>query len=272
MIVATANTIKRAVFSVYLLYFHRFPLPLGKGFLTRVVRRFGLARYRIDGAVFELNPCAWIDRLLISGETHDPFVRQIMAERLRDGGVFVDIGANIGVFTLVAARVPGVFVYAFEPSPRELKRLYKNLAANDITNVVVSPIALGRKSESLNLSLGGDLNPGTNSFVPASNGEHALETALCRCEPFDTLFPVGMIPQIRVVKMDVEGYEMSVLQGMTAAIEHMTRVVFLVEVTRSFLQRAGSSAEELYSFFQTRGFTPKNGIQGCDQWDEAFSK
>jgi hypothetical protein len=63
-----------------------------------------------------------------------------------------------------------------------------------------------------------------------------------------------------------------VLAGMSSSIPLMEDVAFAIEVTRSFLQAAGSSAEDLYRFFFERGFTGSSGLQDRDQWDEIFTR
>ena len=262
--------VKKLLFSAYLRYLQGCPTPLGKGFLSRQVRRLGLVDYKVDGLRLDLNPCAVIDRELISGRSHDPFVKGVILEALAHGGTFVDVGANIGVFTLAASMLRDVIVYAFEPSPRELRRLYRNLATNEVTNVVVFPFALGRTSKQVELTLGGDDNPGNNSVVAHTDRRTAGKVTLCRCESFDSLFGAEAIQRVRVVKIDVEGFEMEVLLGMSDAISAMKSVTFVVEVTPSFLSKAGSSAEELYAFFARFGFQAVVGIQDDDQWNECF--
>ncbi len=269
---SSPHPMKKILFAIYLAYWRHFPSPLGKGFLSRLVRRLGLVAYEIDGFQMELNPSAVIDRDLISGKPHDPFVKRTIMEALTNGGVFVDVGANIGVFTLAASTLRDVVVYAFEPSPRELSRLYRNLARNKTTNVVVFPFALGHESARMELALGGDDNPGHNSLVSSSRKEKSTNTAVCHCEPFDGLLQADTLERIRVVKIDVEGFEMEVLRGMVSSIGKMKDVTFVVEVTRSFLLKAGSSAEALYAFFSKHGFRPVVGIQTDDQWNESFVK
>lgn len=260
---------KRLLFSLYVAYQRAAPWSLGKGFLNRVVASLGPVTYKVDGALMELNPGAWIDRTLVAGEAHDPLVGRTLRQCLSRGGVFLDIGANIGVFTLAAAQMPDVTVYSFEPSPRELPRLYRHLALNGVKNVVVFPFALGRTSEKLKMSLGWSGNPGTNSFVTSG---HDAATVVCQCVPLDSILTSEIVRQVKVVKMDIEGFEMEALRGMTESIAGMGPVTFVVEVTRSLLQRAGSSAEELYGFFAERGFSSTLGLQEHDQWDEAFVK
>jgi hypothetical protein len=109
-----------------------------------------------------------------------------------------------------------------------------------------------------------------NSFVPDKTRAQNGVGVLCRCETFDAIFPTSRLREIKVVKIDVEGFEMNVLRGMSGALARMGDVAFVVEVTRSFLSRSGTSAEALYAFFEDRGFAPSIGLQEQDQWDEAF--
>jgi FkbM family methyltransferase len=263
-----SNSAKRVVFASYLRFLAGVRSPLGKGFIGRLVSRLGFARYPFRGTVLELNPYAWIDQHLVRGRWHDPEVGECVLSGLAGGGIFLDVGANIGVFALAAAKLPGVIVYAFEPSPRELARLYRNLALNGLTNVVVLPFAAGSRAATVDLALAADSNPGMNSLLIApTDGRTAVR---CHCYPIDDLIPTGVAANVRVVKIDVEGYEMDALRGMSRSMESMRDVIFVVEVTRGLLDRAGSSVDELYDFFAARGFEASIGRQAGEQWNEIF--
>jgi FkbM family methyltransferase len=179
------DILKRVAFAAYCSFKRRASSSLGKGFANRTVARLGTAVYKIDGVLLELNPSAWIDYDLIVGAGHDLFVRNVLLQKLQNGGVFLDVGANIGVFSLMAVRLPGVIVHAFEPSPRELIRLYRNLALNSANGVVVYPFALSNSAMELSLALGPSTNPGTNSLVPTDYDDSSRATIPCKAVRLD---------------------------------------------------------------------------------------
>ena len=157
------NTIKKGVFKLYIYYYNNVPIEKGKYFLGKFIYRImGYAVYSFDGIKMKLNPISLIDRKIINGENHDPDVRKLVDNELNDGGVYIDIGANIGYFTLLAAVNKNVEVVAFEPSPRERNRLNDNLALNNFNNVSVFPYALSDKTQKLKLGIARDWNPGLN--------------------------------------------------------------------------------------------------------------
>ena len=114
------NALKCALFRWYARYEARFPHNKGNYQLAQFLYKiFGLAAFTIDSFKIELNPIAAIDRALILGIKHDEIVSNYIEQMT--GGSFLDVGANIGYFSIQAAS-KGYTVYAFEPSPRELLR------------------------------------------------------------------------------------------------------------------------------------------------------
>jgi FkbM family methyltransferase len=260
---------RRLVFDAYRLYMRSWPFALGRGFAHRLVARLAPATYRVAGTTFELNPAAWIDRDLINGAPHDPLVLDAIEAHLAQGGVFLDVGANFGLFSLLAAAKPGVSVHAFEPSPRELRRLHRNLAANQDRAVAVHPVALGERNEELVLHLSSALNPGMNSLLDRADG--TVRSVRCRCVRLDGYLAAAELQRVRLVKIDVEGFELGVLRGLAAAMPQLRRAAFVVEVTPSLLEQAGGSARELYEFFAGYGYSWRTGLNSEPQWNEWFT-
>lgn len=151
-------------------------------------------------------------RLLLMPQYLDAQERRSLAETLKDGGVFLDIGANAGVYALwVAARCgQRVRVEAFEPDAELCARLSFNLATNGIRSVTVNQIALG------------DREGGARFLAGAGNqGENRVETSgsAGTAVPMTTL-PAFLtragITRIDALKIDVEGQELSVLKPLFA--------------------------------------------------------
>ena len=265
------NSIKKGFFRLYIYYYESIPVEKGKYFFGKLLYNiFGYAIYSFDGIKMNLNPLSLIDRKIITGEDHDPDVKKLIDTELKDGGLFIDVGANIGYFSLLAAVKKNVEVVAFEPSPRERNRLYENIALNSFNNVVIYPFALSDKPQKLNLGIARDWNPGLNSFVN-NLGNEQVDSVEVNCYSFDSMITNELAARVKLIKIDVEGYEMAVLNGMKASMNKLVQTKFILEINTSFLEKAGSSVKEVYDFFALYGFSGEKGISDRT-YDETFYK
>ena len=133
---------------------------------------------------------------------------------LRPGDVFVDVGANIGWFTILAAQKvgPGGHVHAFEPRSDLSAWLTKSIAANDFTDrCTVHTVALGdRVAEMAIAAVPAERNPGHSFLVPGQLPDGAETLDAVQIRPLDA-FDFGRT--VRMMKVDVEGAEALVLKG-----------------------------------------------------------
>jgi FkbM family methyltransferase len=152
---------------------------------------------------------------------------QALIETLPPGGVFVDIGAHVGYYTLLASLLagPGGRVVAFEPTPRTREELTFNTA--DLTNVTVVPLAAWHKSERLQLEDFGWRRSSFNSVVAARvDGDpisQKIEVDAVAVD--DWLEAAGLAPDF--IKIDAESAEMQVLQGLRRTIERHRPILSL---------------------------------------------
>lgn len=165
--------------------------------------------------------------------TIEPLVQQVFADHIGPGAVVYDIGANIGFFTLAAASLagPGGRVYAFEPAPATADRLAANIGLNDLPQVEVLRVGVGRAAARAAL-VETDISQ-TVSLNVAEPAGGSAGTALAAGDvevvALDDLVREGRIAPPSFVKMDIEGAEVDALDGMRALIaEH--RPVVLCEV------------------------------------------
>jgi FkbM family methyltransferase len=263
-------------------YLAHAPIQRGKHRLSALVDRMvGPAHYEIDGMTLALSPHRLIDRYLITTGSYAPELVRFIRQALDPGpgaapgagaGVFLDVGANLGYFSLVAARAlgSGGKVYAFEPSPREHALLLEHLSLNAVTNVVPFAVGLGDREERSRLWLAGLENPGQNSrhHGDAAGAAMPVEIALA---PIGALLPAPVLRQVRGVKIDVEGDECAVLAGFADVMPLLAGAWFIVEVSPALLERAGRSVDELYRFFAGHGYRPGRPERPeVAQWDELF--
>lgn len=210
----------------------------------------------------------YLDNLIINGINFNPYVTSAISQYLSEGGVFLDIGANHGVFSLLAAKNPNTKVFAFEPSSRELSRLWKNLALNQKNNVSVFSYGLSDVEKSQKLVLGDLQNLGRNSLPEIMEGKTSCD---CHFSTLPHLLGENMLRQTRVCKIDVEGQEMMILNSIKGCMHLFKESVFIVEISPRFLSKLGIRAEDVYQFFEQHGFKYQFGNpQGFAQWDEFF--
>ena len=129
---------------------------------------------------------------------------------LRPGDLFVDIGANIGSYSVLASKVCGASVIAIEPDPDTAKHLYRNFQINDVLDVSeIAETALGASRGTVSFTIGLDT---TNKVADGADKD-------VRTAPLTTLDSLLEKRRPRVIKMDVEGYEAEVLKGAEKTLE-----------------------------------------------------
>jgi len=211
-----------------------------------------------------------MDRSYVVPGTLDHATLMSEVERLRAGDIAVDVGANAGLYSVLAARrvAPSGRVFAFEPSADEFARLAWALRANAVDNVVASNIALGAR-------------PGFVGFLPAPprhTGLHRLrsdgDTSLHKvwAERGDVAVQLAAQERVALMKIDVEGGELDVLRGFQALLEAGRIGRLVIEVSDAFLRRYGASAAELYAYLAALGYVPERGPLGSPQYDEVFAR
>lgn len=156
---------------------------------------------------------------------YEPHVTRALQHYLRPGIVFLDIGANLGYFTLMAATTVGPMgrVIAFEPNPRNRELLTRSLAANDLTNVELYPFAVSDRREVVRLATG--VHDSNGRVVAAGEGgaPTGSDPWLIEAVPLDAL--LGDLPRLDLIKMDIEGAEPKALQGMASLLRRHRPVI-----------------------------------------------
>jgi FkbM family methyltransferase len=134
-------------------------------------------------------------------------------DQARPGTVAIDVGANVGMFTvpLALAVGPSGRVLTVEPSPDNVARLRSNLELNALENVVVEPIAVGDEAGELVVQLASD--PGFHSTAEISESRSLDECLTVRAETLDEVWLRAHAPAVSFIKIDTEGNEDAVLRG-----------------------------------------------------------
>jgi FkbM family methyltransferase len=162
------------------------------------------------------------------------------------GATVLDVGANIGLYSVIAAQRtgPSGTVYAFEPVPENIAFLRKNLELNGVTGrVAVQEVAVGEADGELEIFLS-DRQIGTHSAAKATvGGGAAVKSVKVPMRSVDAFVANNGISRIDVVKVDVEGYDGQVLQGALQTLRRHKPVLF-IEYSPALLEACGQNPDE----------------------------
>jgi FkbM family methyltransferase len=187
-------------------------------------------------------------------------IRLARAMLPRDG-VFVDVGAHVGLHTLaIAAHVAaGGAVVAFEPHPLNHRLLLHNLEQNHLRHVVAENLGLADAAATLT----GTSRPGVGNWSLASHGEYRFEVKLVRLDDYWRDHP---LPRLDLMKIDVEGAEVRMLRGARQTIERFHPLI-VFEVCPSWLAKMQTSPAELFAELLDHGYRIHPLPQGAIAWE-----
>lgn len=228
------------------------PWPLRQ--LTNwTIRKLLPKQVEIHGATVVLNPTDPV----VSGALHfgvyEKAETRFFQSACRDGMTFLDVGANLGYYTALAARAvgPNGRVLAVEPDPDSFGYLEQTIAANAVGNVEAFPVAASDAPAILPLYISTD-NRGDNRLY-ASDGERPQVEVKAR--PLDTLLRDNKIDTVDLIKIDVQGYEPKVIAGLRETITASPNLTLLTEFWPQGIDEAGEDANEFLQTLRELGLT-----------------
>jgi FkbM family methyltransferase len=188
---------------------------------------------------------AWLLNAGLMGRDERRFFEAAVAP----GQTVVDVGANQGIFTLLFSRLvgPAGRVFALEPAPALFAALEQNCQLNGAANVTRLPMAAGG-SRSRGVLHCSRFNSGDNRMTPSIKGP-SLSVDIV---PLDDVVPAG---PVGLVKIDVQGFELRVVNGMRGIIDRTPAMKVFFEYWPSGLRHAGDDPGDLLAAFADRGFS-----------------
>jgi FkbM family methyltransferase len=241
---------------------HRFaqaPKPL---WLRLILRRIVLLvlpkTIRFYGYQFVVNREDHIMGSALLRGRYEPYGTRLFVESLSPGMVVVDCGANIGIYTCLASGAIGSEgkVYAFEPEPRNFSCLSETVRVNRLENVQTERLALSDVNEEASLFLS-DMNMGDHRLGKTDEKRESVRIQTCTLDSYWK----GIIPEINVLKMDVQGAEGLVLKGMSQTILQSPKLKIFMEFWPQALRSCGTDPKEVLQSLVAFGFS----IQIIDQ-------
>jgi FkbM family methyltransferase len=208
-------------------------------------------RGKLHGYEMSLRIGGWSNRHTFFLERfYDLPTQLLLMKALRPGDIFVDVGANEGMMTLLGARLVGESgrVLSFEPNPKVAAILKRNLRRNAIANVELHEMGLSDAESELELFVP-EINTGQGSFAQSDDGD-AGSSVTCPVRIGDAVIGER---NPRLIKIDVEGFEGHVLKGLRKTIER-ARPIICVELIAEHQARAGTTPAEIIAWLQSCGY------------------
>lgn len=210
-----------------------------------------LAGYR-----FRCNLAEHIQRTIFLWD-HDETATAFVRSHLRAGDIFVDVGANVGYFSLMASRIVGPTgrVISVEPNPATLARLSRTVAENSISNITLCNVGLGDTSAKAELFTCTSEGNDTASMLPSGNDQSITVDVL----PLDQLVEQLGLTRVDYLKIDVDGFEHKVFAGAAKLMASGKLRYLQCEFSDIHLRIVGSSPEKLHDTITSYGYRDLHG-------------
>lgn len=189
----------------------------------------------------------WIGARIVYLGDYEPELKQVFKTHIKAGYTILDVGANIGFHTLFFSDLVGEKgkVIAFEPIPLNYESLNNNIALNGFKNIEVHQIALSNKNETISIAADvNSANPGSFNLFD-QNGDI---TVTCRIGD-----EVIVKEKIDFIKIDVEGYESFVIDGLLQTIaKNKPKIIF--EYDNNYHKKTGLPANYIFAMIEPLGY------------------
>jgi len=205
-----------------------------------------------DGYLFPVDPGTLIGWHVHFFGSYEPEVRAEIKRWLRAGDVAVDVGANVGWHTLLMATRVGARgrVFAFEPNDTTRARLTAGIQANEFAQVVVDSRAVADRSgtRAFEAPRAGEFWDGTGRLTHDAPSARTVD-----CVTIDAFVAGQGIDRLAFMKIDVEGWELSVLRGATQTLKTLGPAI-VFEYDPTYVSRCGGSGDELTACLADAGY------------------
>jgi FkbM family methyltransferase len=246
-------------------YTGRFAFPRrGLKYFLRVAKWLGIDNktYRkrlANNFYMRVNPSEHIQRQLFWYGHYEKGLGDLIKKILNPGDVFLDIGANIGYFSLLAAKhEPTAKIISFEPVSSQFERLEENISLNIARNVRALHSAVGERNEERDIYISAEDNTGMSSFQKPGN--YSGRTEKVKVVTIDKWFESSGLAKVDLIKLDVEGSEFAAVKGMHEIIKRF-KPLLIVEINPGTLAQFGVLPADIFMYLEQlsfRGFLMMN--------------
>ncbi len=198
----------------------------------------GVVQYRYQGRRIQVDLADRVGRQMFKdGLSEQPFIALVRQHFTDPNGCFVDIGANLGNYSLALAP-HYLKTVAFEPNPAVFPLLEHNIAANPGLKIVPIARALSCRRQSRLFFPTPHGNSGASGFERQRPEVDPLELETAAGDDYAQEFA----PRVAAIKIDVEGHELDVLRGLEATIAHDRPAIFMEWLTHTMAEKGGFDA------------------------------
>ncbi len=236
-------------------FLRNWPLDRGKGFFLDLCRPI----WRTNGLLVEIEPDVlvrarfddYVFRWAFANSFYQKPEIRLSRRLINTGDTVVDAGANMGLWAMGAARRVGQngAVHAFEPVPENFEELRSNTELNDLTQIHAVECGLSHRKGRTTIYAATNGNSGMASLAPAPGVDRALDIELTT---LDDYCEAQGIARVEFLKMDVEGAELSVLEGGRELLKKDPMILF--EASEQTARAFGRSTVEVKAHLSEMGF------------------
>jgi len=248
------------------MYIRYSPIGRGKGFLTRHLLRplypqeKKFRAHLPTGGTVELNHEETLGECFYLYGSFEKPELLYMSKAINQGSTVIDVGANIGLFTIVMAQATGPKgrVFAVEPLTSNIERLKANVVSNNLDNVSIIPFAAGAVDGETSLYLASDGAYGSTLEANDFSTGQVTRVPMAR---MDRIWNETGTPRIEAMKIDVEGGELAVLEGCKSLLQACRPLILIEANTAEHLDRLKNWLSKLgYVHSHPSGFRDWNHI------------
>jgi FkbM family methyltransferase len=204
------------------------------------------------GTLLSIREAEYIGWEILSTGIYEGATLNLAANILKDGGVFLDIGANFGLWSCILGTIPNVECLCVEPFAREFLRLQQNIRLNPTIKAKLFNLALDNSSHILEMK---DFIPGNSGTVrvllndrhPGSDCHSVAATTL------QNILAHSGTNAVHLIKIDVEGYEIPILEGLDWQSSFRPKNI-ITEFTDYSSRAKGKGRSTLFEFLTNQGY------------------
>jgi FkbM family methyltransferase len=226
---------------------------IGRYYVIRALDNFLVSHLKsnfaeVQGSKMLLDPKD--QRSLSVYGVHEPLETEIVKRLIKQGDIVLDIGANIGYYTLLFAKLVGPQgkVFAFEPAPSNYALLERNVEINGYKNVVLVQKAVSNRTMKVKLYL--SASSIGDHRIYQEDGRQFVEVEAVSLDDFFRYYG----GRIDFIKMDIQGAEFVAFQGMLNLLKKNKSVQLITEYAPSWIKRSGSDPEDYLKLLTKQGF------------------
>ena len=204
-----------------------------------------------DGYKFWLNNSGYIDKEIIKEGVFEPKTTNAIKHLIRPGDVVLDVGANIGYYTVMLSKIVGPTgkIFAFEPTKHFGDVLKQNIHANNLENIEIVNVGLSNKTQKLSI----DIGPSSATLHSPAEFDLIIGNEDISLITLNDFIRLRKLEKIDLIKIDIDGHEPLFFEGGGGGLEKYSPVV-IFEVSHLHYLQAGFTAWDFYDSVCAKGY------------------